>query len=281
MKNHHKFREFLIPFQYKSNGVVFKLLCSNRSAKKVSTCVLLHGSGGVGITEKLVSKKILENNFNVIVVDYFTPNGIMNLKWEGLDKEKNITYQTTSTLITKGLEYIKKIDFINELFDLNNLIISGFSLGGSVALILSSNENIKQSISCYPSVNPITKSLMSINTEKIQVFVGANDNWNPLSRLLTYKKYFPDLKINIIENGFHGFMKYGSDFEIDSLSLANMPFGDKIYSDEEYEQAILTGIWHKQIKEQKLQNYKIKLKYDEEGFKTVLNQILKGLSLDV
>lgn len=281
MENHHKFREFLIPFQYNSNNIVFKFLSSDRSTKKVPTCMLLHGSGGVGITEKLVSEKILENNFNVIVVDYFTSNNILNLKWEGLDKDRNITYQTAKTLIIKGIEHIKKIDFINEMFDLNNLIVSGFSLGGSVALTLSPNENIRQCISCYPSVNPITQSLMNINTQKVEVFVGSKDNWNPLSRLMIYKRYFPDLKINIIKDAHHGFMKFGSDFEIDSLSLANIPFGDKIYSDEEYEQAILSGIWHKQIKEQELQNYKITLKYDEKGFKSVLNQILKGLSLDV
>ena len=189
---------------------------SNQSIKNQPCLWLLHGSGGISNNDDIWVNRGLDLGYTVIQVDSYSNRGIFKQKYDSLT-EYQISPKKRALDVLDAYYIIAQSKKILPFADIENNIVLGFSDGGAAALWLQTKEyfNIwKMSYCLYPPLNPsyINDDLLSVDKNKVHIFVGELDNWTPASHSENFAKRI-GCKISIWPDTHHSFSKPGVDNE--------------------------------------------------------------------
>lgn len=219
--------------------------------------IIIHGSGGSKSTEiETLRERALEAGYHVFVTDHFILRNISKLMYDFTDTNL-VTYFEIANDINLLISHLKK-EYIN-------IDLVGFSLGASASLLANSNI-ISRCFCFYPSLRPMTHSLLNIYTDNLSVFVGDLDSWTPTKDLYFHKQITKkEYNLFIFENTFHSFCKKNINKTIDVFPLGEIKeLDNQKISDEEYRRIFM--------KNEFLEFYKINLKSDYKKVKLLYNK---------
>lgn len=163
--------------------------------------IVSHGSGGVGSAEKY-TKDFFENlGVEVILIDYFTPHGISNLRWHTNNPDNyDVTYRE-----------MFNIDFPTD----EKLVHIGFSLGGFLGLCHV--EKFYKNFLFYPGVIGFTENMLKKDYSNTYVIVGTNDKGAYKYENFRSKLEKPPLAHYHLNQAHHAFMVDDIDREFDMV----------------------------------------------------------------
>lgn len=162
--------------------------------------VISHGSGGVGSAETYTKNFFEERGFGVILIDYFTPHGITNLRW----------HDTNPDLYDVTFEEMFDVEFPQ-----GDLVHIGFSLGGFFGLYHT--EKFKHNYLFYPGVVGFTKEMTEKDYTNCHVIFGTEDTGK--YKYDNFKSYMthPPKSHYLLTNTHHAFMVSGIDRSFDMV----------------------------------------------------------------
>lgn len=146
----------------------------NISDQPKNTVIFLHGCGGLRDHSKIWIKQLTEWNFNVVVIDSYTPRGMPNgacTNWSYLrnppDDRVEDLFATAKWVIeqtwNKGLPGVV-----------------GFSHGGNTVYLASASPKAKDLLSSGVSFYPWCWHHVTPRKDwPLQIHVGSEDEWNP------------------------------------------------------------------------------------------------------
>ena len=77
----------------------------------------------------------------------------------------------------------------------------------------------------YPGLWPITDRMLKIQSDKIHVYVGEDDDWTPAKHALALKERLPSLRVTIYPGVKHSYCKPGcGPFYEEVVNTSDMPF---------------------------------------------------------
>ena len=177
--------------------------------------LISHGSGGVSSAEYYTKDFFEKRGFEVVLNDYFTPNGINNLRWhENNPDDYDVTYRE-----------MFDIDFPED----DQLVHIGFSLGGFFGLYHA--EKFFKNYVFYPGLIGYTESMLKKDYSNTSVIVGTEDRG--AYKYENFKKRLekPPLAHYYLTDTHHAFMVEDIDREFDMVRYDLMePLSEEEFS---------------------------------------------------
>lgn len=174
--------------------------------------IIIHGSSGPMASEVILLKdKALERDYDrVVITDHFSKRNVSKLMYDFAD-ENFVTYfdlaDDLNAIFPFIIEWDMKVDLV------------GFSLGAS-ALLVFNHSSIARAFAFYPSMRPLTESLLNMYVENLTIFVGDKDNWTPIKDILFHQEVSGrEYKVKVFEDSWHGFCKANVSKSIDVFPL--------------------------------------------------------------
>jgi dienelactone hydrolase len=164
------------------------------------TVIIAPGCGGVspkagGVSYQNWAKTFQDWGYNAVILDPDTGRGFPNGVCQTWDVAPSVVSEDAETVAA----YIKR-----QPWHKGSIALIGFSRGGSVALNIAANpdvKNIKATIAFYPGCgNEYVGRFYVKPVKPIQVHFGDKDDWTPMSRC-----YFPLHQVFIYPNATHAF----------------------------------------------------------------------------
>ncbi len=229
MKNeisHFPFLKEILSFKSGTDNLSAYIFFKDRT-RNSPVLFIIHGSSGPGIEMRRWIQRAVESGYTVVSVDHFIGRGIQKIRYDYKDINP-ITYFDLANDIKKFLPILEK------KYPWSQLEIIGISLGASASLLIN-NSAVSRVFAFYPSLRPLTKSLLKVYTDNLTVFVGRQDIWTP-ARDVFYHCSLMSKPYNIItyEDTYHGFLKENCNKVIDVLPLGLITSLEKIVLEDQY-----------------------------------------------
>lgn len=111
--------------------------------------LVLHGRGGLQEPSRVYASWLATQGYVALAPDYFTPIGMTREKFSGSFYKENV--DQVREHLAQGLEALKSLSYVAP----NRVEVVGFSLGGYLAFILGTRDDVKAIVSYYGAYAPM------------------------------------------------------------------------------------------------------------------------------
>ena len=138
------------------------------------TVIFLHGCGGLRDHSKIWVKQLTEWNYNIIVIDSFSPRGMPNGACTNWSYLRNPPDDRVEDLFATA-QWVKE-----QSWNKGKPAVVGFSHGGNTVYLASNSDKAKELLSSGISFYPWCWHHVTPRTDwPLQIHVGSEDEWNP------------------------------------------------------------------------------------------------------
>ena len=209
-KNSFSFHDLLFRYKKSMDQDVYGILTFPDNAKsynKIPAIVGVAGSKGWGEHHYGYMERYLEAGFATLILHSFKSRNVSSTIGEQISA-------TTSMLVNDAYQALKVLSH-DERIDKNNIGITGWSLGGGVALftawkpvkdIISPDYTFAAHLPIYPPCMVMPKNL-SFTDSPIHILIGEDDNWVPADACIDLVELANTSNLNITTypNSHHSF----------------------------------------------------------------------------
>ena len=190
---------------------------------------LVHGSGGVSSGDQLWAAAAMDRGFTVVWIDHYGPRGIYKMNHR-LNDTYHLYHFNLAVDIHLAMPRLLASQSLIPFVDIKQGIkMVGFSSGGSAVIYAVTpdfdHSMIAQVAALYPGLWPLTDKAITADGSKINIYVGADDDWTRPEHSQAFHTFAPEAKLVILPNTKHSFSKPGAGGHYDEVhNVSQVPF---------------------------------------------------------